>query len=360
MKIGIVIYGSIDTLTGGYLYDKQLVGHLTGRGHYVEILSLPVNPYLLRFAGNFSNALINRVVRSRYDVLIEDELCHPSLLLFNRLLRRRTHVPIVAVVHHLLCREPGYSRYSDLLALPEARYLDSVDGFIFNSRSTHRAVCRLSPVPRPFIIAQPGGDRFRGRIVEARIEARALEPGPLRLLFVGAVIERKGLLPLVRALASVDRSQWRLEVIGDTKTAPDYVRRVFQEIDDLGLSASVRFTGTLDTEALAGRFADSHLLCMPFAYEGFGIVTLEALNFGLPVLGCAEGATPELVRQGENGLLFARGEFSALAAAVRGLHADRRRLRQMCIAALETAREHPSWLESMQRIEAFLENFTRR
>ena len=226
MKIGFVIYGSIDTLTGGYLYDKQVVDYLRGRGHRVEILSLPPRRYLLRFADNISSALIRRVTCSRFDVLLQDELCHPSLSVFNRLLRGRARIAVAAVVHHLLCHEPDHRRYHALLAWPEARYLDSVDGFIFNSRSTERAVFQLSPAHRPFVIAQPGGDRFEGRIPAVRIEERALENGPLRLLFVGMVIERKGLLPLVRALGGVERDRWRLEVVGDTTLAPDYTRRV--------------------------------------------------------------------------------------------------------------------------------------
>ncbi len=358
MKIGLVIYGSIDQLTGGYLYDKQLADYLSGCGHRVEILSLPPRRYLLRFADNLSGVLIRRVTSSRYDVLLQDELCHPSLFVLNRILRRRGRTAVAAVVHHLLCHEPDQRGLHALLAWPEARYLDSVDGFIFNSRSTARAVFRLSPVHRPFVIAQPGGDRFKGRIPAVRIEERALETGPLRLLFVGMVIERKGLLPLIRALGRVDRDRWRLEVVGDTTPAPDYAIRVHQAIGDLGLDLNIRFWGTLDTESLGRRYAESHLLCMPFAYEGFGIVTLEALHFGLPVLGCAEGATPELVRHGENGLLFERGDLPAVAAAVQWLSADRCRLRRMSVKAFEAALEHPAWGNSMQRIEAFLQDLS--
>ncbi len=176
---------------------------------------------------------------------------------------------------------------------------------------------------------------------------------------MGLVIERKGLLPLLRALAGVDRDHWRLDVVGDTTLVPDYVRQVQQTIDTHGLASNVRFAGTLPTEALAERFADSHLLCMPFAFEGFGIVTLEALNFGMPVLGCAAGATPELIRHGGNGLLFDRDDHRAVRAAVQALHADRRRLLRMSVAAHEAARAHPTWQDSMQRIEQFLENLLR-
>lgn len=356
MKIGFVIYGSVDTLTGGYLYDKQLVDHLTGRGHRVEVLSLPPRRCLPKFADNFSIELIRRVTHSRFDLLLQDELCHPSLFLFNRFLRIRKRVAVAAVVHHLLCHEPDRAGLRPLLARREAFYLDSVDGFIFNSRSTQCEVFRLSSAPRPFVIAQPGGDRFGGRIPLVRIEERALETGPLRLLFVGMVVERKGLLPLVRALGTVDLDRWRLDVVGDATWAPDTTRRVHQAIADLRLASSVRFWGTLDTESLARLYADSHLLCMPFAYEGFGIVTLEALHFGLPVLGCADGATPELVRHGENGLLFKRGDLRPMAAAIEVLSADRRRLGEMSVKAFETALEHPGWEDSMKRIEAFLQD----
>lgn len=354
MRIVVIIYGSIDTLTGGYMYDKQLIDCLTGCGHGVEIVSLPPRRYLQRFGDNFASALNSHVARAGYDLLLQDELCHPSLFLFNRRLRRGASVPVVAVVHHLLCREPRQGMLNALLALPEALYLDSVDGFIFNSRSTRRAVFQLSPAQRPFVVAQPGGDRFKDRISIAGIEKRALQSGPLRLLFVGMVIERKGLLPLVRSLEGVPLDQWRLEVVGDTTLDPDYVRQVRTAIEDRGLAVNVRFTGTLSTEELAERFADSHLLCMPFAYEGFGIVTLEALKFGVPVLGSRVGATSELVAHGSNGLLFDFGDFRAVAAAVQGLHADRRRLLRMSAAAYEVARGHPTWQESMQRIERFL------
>lgn len=358
MRIGLVIYGSIDQLTGGYLYDRQLVDYLTGRGHRVEVLSLPPRRYLSRFADNFSGVLIRRVTSSRLDVLLQDELCHPSLFLLNRILRRRDRAVIVAVVHHLLCHEPDHGRLRRLFAWPEARYLDSADGFVFNSRTTGRAVLRLSPAHRPFVVAQPGGDRFQGRIQAVRIEERALETGPLRLLFVGMVIERKGLLPLIHALGRVERDRWLLEVVGDTTLACHYMRRVGKAIAHWRLNENIRFSGTLDTQTLGRRFAESHLLCMPFAYEGFGIVTLEALHFGLPVLGCVQGATPELVRHGDNGLLFQRGDLAAVAAAVRELSADRSRLRRMSMNAFEAALERPSWGDSMGRIETFLRDLS--
>jgi glycosyltransferase involved in cell wall biosynthesis len=97
------------------------------------------------------------------------------------------------------------------------------------------------------------------------------------------------------------------------------------------------------------------LLCMPFAYEGFGMATLEVQAFGVPVLGSSAGATPDLVRHGENGLLVPPGDVPGAAAAIRALHGDRPRLAAMGAAARCAFEAHPTWEDSMARIARFLE-----
>ena len=54
MKIGFVIYGSLDTLSGGYLYDRKLVEYLRAQGDTVEIISLPWRNYAAHLTDNFS------------------------------------------------------------------------------------------------------------------------------------------------------------------------------------------------------------------------------------------------------------------------------------------------------------------
>ena len=69
MKIGLIIYGSIDTMSGGYLYDRKLVGSLKKRGDQVEIISLPWRNYVAHLTDNFSFHLPRGL-----DLIIEDEL----------------------------------------------------------------------------------------------------------------------------------------------------------------------------------------------------------------------------------------------------------------------------------------------
>jgi glycosyltransferase involved in cell wall biosynthesis len=105
----------------------------------------------------------------------------------------------------------------------ERRYLCSVDGFIFNSHTTRREVEQLVG-ERPHVVAHPGGDRFEEPA--AVFTSRPPRPeGPLRLLFAGNLIPRKGLHVLLDALAQLPGVAWRLDVVGRAAD-PAYARRV--------------------------------------------------------------------------------------------------------------------------------------
>jgi glycosyltransferase involved in cell wall biosynthesis len=290
MRIGLIIYGSLDTLTGGYLYDRIVVEGLERLGHEVEVISLAGGSYLRRLGHGLSSDLCRRLLAGRFDILLQDELCHPSLFWVNQRLRRLHGPPLVAIVHHLMCREPRPWWQNRLLALVERRYLASVDGFIFNSKTTGKTVTALVGEHRPHVVAYPAGDRFGSPLSADSISQRAHQPGPLQLLFLGIVIPRKGLLPLLSALAGVDRELWRLTVVGSLDFDPAHAAAVREQVDQLGLADSVQFIGPCSDDRLVEIMRASHLFCMPYAYEGFGIALLEAMAFGLPAIGSRDGA----------------------------------------------------------------------
>ena len=119
MKIGLIIYGSLDTLSGGYLYDRKLVEYLSSQGDTVEIISLPWRNYAAHLTDNFYFKLPNSL-----DILIQDELNHPSLIFANR----GPHpYPIISLVHHLRCSELRPRWQNALYRIIEKQYLQSVD-----------------------------------------------------------------------------------------------------------------------------------------------------------------------------------------------------------------------------------------
>ncbi|MDK1029643.1 MAG: glycosyltransferase family 1 protein, partial [Anaerolineae bacterium] len=118
MRIGFVIYGSLDTLSGGYLYDRKLVDYLRENGDKVEIISLPWRNYAAHLADNFHFRLPPDL-----DLLIQDELNHPSLLSANS---RPRKYPVISLVHHLRCSEQRPAWGNWLYGSIEKRYLNSV------------------------------------------------------------------------------------------------------------------------------------------------------------------------------------------------------------------------------------------
>ncbi len=200
MRVGLLIYGSLETISGGYLYDRMLVEFLRAQGDYVEIISLPWRNYPRHLLDNFSRSLLKKCLKLEIDVLIQDELNHPSLAWLNNKLQQ-VPFPIISLVHHLRCDELRPIWQNTFYRQVERCYLDSVDGFIFNSQTTKNSVAQVSPIKdRPWIIATPAGDRFDPEIEAAKIIARAQQPDPLRLIFLGNLIPRKGLHILVETL----------------------------------------------------------------------------------------------------------------------------------------------------------------
>jgi glycosyltransferase involved in cell wall biosynthesis len=157
-----------------------------------------------------------------------------------------------------------------------------------------------------------------------------------------------GLPELVRAVARLAprHKGLRLVLVGDglyRPTVEDEVRRA-------GLDGAVRLTGRIDDEALDDHYRAADLVALPTqAYEGFGMVTLEALACGTPVVGTPAGATPEILAPLDPGLVTAGIDDEAIAAGLeRWLGVDLEPMRAR-------AREHAltyDWDRVMDRFEA--------
>jgi glycosyltransferase involved in cell wall biosynthesis len=344
MKIGFVIYGTLRTVSGGYLYDRMVIAALKTAGHQIELVRLRPRPGLLSLVDNFE-------VRfdADFDLLLQDELCHPSLLAANSRVRA---YPVVSIVHHLRASEAPYV-LSPIHNLVERRYLQGVDAFVFNSTVTRDTVLPLLATRRPSLVAAPGGDRL-GATDRAHVLARSGSAGPLRLLFLGNLIPAKGLHILMKALTMLPPEMYTLDVVGSTALNPAHASRMKRRAAKSALP--IRFHGALEDDALRERLEESHLLVSPSEYEGFGIAILEAMAHGLPVVAAPSGAIPGLVAHEMNGLLIARSDARALAAAIRSFAEDRRKLAAYGLRALQTFRASPNWERSMATIAPFLGN----
>jgi glycosyltransferase involved in cell wall biosynthesis len=354
VHVGLLIYGSLDTISGGFIYDRHLVRYLKEQGDRVEVISLPWRPYARGLLTNLNFLLERRLQQDKFDVLLQDELVHPSCFWLNQRLLSRITYPIVAIVHHLRCREHRPAWRNRLYREVEKRYLDSVDGFVCVSRTTRGDVEDLVGPDQPLVVAAPGRDGLPGGITPEEIMTRATAPGPLQIIFVGNVIPRKELHTLLTALAHLCGDDWRLTVAGSLDMDSAYVKSIRRQVEEAGLASRVSLLGTMTARELAALCMASHILAVPSSYEGFGIVYLEGMNFGLPAIASTAGAAKEIIRHGDNGFLVPPGDPVILAQYLKALMTDRQRLLQMSVAAYHHAAAHPTWNESAGQARDFL------
>jgi glycosyltransferase involved in cell wall biosynthesis len=375
MKIGFVIYGSLDALSGGYLYDRKLVEYLRTQGDTVEVISLPWRNYAAHLTDNLSFKL-----PANLDILIQDELNHPSLIGANR---NKHPYPVISLVHHLRCSELRATWQNTLYRDIEKRYLSSVDGFIFNSQTTKKVVnnllenvilseakdlganqketlrslrpLRVTRSNKPSIVAYPPTDRFSEAIPVDEIKTRAANH-PLQIIFLGNVIERKGLHIVLEALRH-QTSDIRLEIVGSLDSEPKYAQAMQAKASDL--KSKVTFHSSLDHEPLKKLLRAAHVLVVPSSYEGFGIVYLEGMAFGLPAIGTTAGAAGEIITNNETGYLIEPNDSVSLAARLSSLSQDRALLTQLSINARNRYLQQPAWNKTAGQIRTFLQAMIR-
>ncbi len=140
-------------------------------------------------------------------------------------------------------------------------------------------------------------------------------PPPLRILAVGRLVPEKGFDVLVDAVERLlaDGVDVQLDIIGD---GPDLERLAARVV---GVEGRVRLLRARPHHEVIERLGDAHALVVPSLREGLGLVALEALAVGRPVVASAVGGLPEAVRHEADGILVPPADPGALAEALRRL-----------------------------------------
>jgi glycosyltransferase involved in cell wall biosynthesis len=179
-------------------------------------------------------------------------------------------------------------------------------------------------------------------------------PGVQRLLSLGRLVERKGIESAIDALAELPDAE--LVIAGgpdaaDLASDPDAVR-LHRRAVDRGLERRVRLVGRVGPEEAAALLRAADLVLAVPWYEPFGIVPLEAMACGTPVVASAVGGMLDTVRPGVTGAHVPPRDPAAIAEAVRTLLADPDRLHDMGIEGARRVREEYSWSGVAAQTEA--------
>lgn len=356
MHAGLIIYGTLDTVSGGYLYDRKLVEHLRRCGDQVEIISLPWRSYANRLLDNFSLQLYRQMLGFKGDLLLQDELNHPSVCWLNRRIKPRTSYQVLSIVHHLRCQESRPAWQNLLYRSIERFYLQTIEGFIVNSNTTLQTIQQTGiDVQRlPHIVARPAGDQFKPDLQAEEIVSRAKLPGPLRVIFIGNLIPRKGLHTLLEAISRMPALSCTLAVVGNQAADPVYTKNIHRLMEKLRVKERVELHGLMDPASLSELLRASQVLVVPSVYEGYGIVYLEGMSFGLPAIGTSAGGAGEIITDGLDGFLIPPEDSETLMRCLEKLSADRARLAELGLAARRRYEAQPTWTETGAQIREFL------
>lgn len=162
----------------------------------------------------------------------------------------------------------------------------------------------------------------------------------------------KGADDMIRAMPQLMNSvpDVRLVLVGSGDDLP----RLKYLAAELSLGASVRFFDRLSREQLAACYAHADVFALPSTGEGFGIVFLEAMAFGLPVVGAAAGGVTDIITDGENGRLVPGNDIATLVRALHQLLCDGAMRASLGKNGAEIVRERYQFQAFERRVEGFL------
>jgi len=224
--------------------------------------------------------------------------------------------------------------YYNSVRLLERRALNKLTAIICNSQYTRETLAgayRLAEERLPVIYKSIDLNRYE------------FHPSPagrddVRILFIGGNVQRKGLPTLIRAAPLILKVLPRavFVVVGDNQNLEamkDLCRR-------WGVAESFLFMGWQSHDQIQEHYHGAGVFVMPSLIEAFGVVFLEAMASGVPVIGGDVGGTRELIQDGENGLLVRPRDHRALAEKVLSLFQNEEERQKLIQKGLETVNRY--------------------
>ena len=297
------------------------------------------------------NRLRGLMSHYKFDI-VHDNQC----LAYGLLLMKRLKIPVVATIHHPIPidREIEFSlaknlwdkfrlmRFFSFVGM-QYRVSPRLDRVITVSQSSAEDIRRIFRVPDNAL-----------RVIHNGIDTNLFncdgnvpkEPHSLIMVSSGGG-HTKGVPYLLQALHTLRREvDVKLTIVGNNHPDCEQVRLVKEN----GLEDIVTFTGGIEREELARRYARAEIAVAPSLYEGFGLPTAEAMACQLPVVAARAGALPEIMgNDGETGILVPPADSDTLATAIKRLLDDGALRRRMGEAGRKRVQENFNWEQAAKK-----------
>ncbi len=333
MKLALLVPGRLDTVSGGYQYDRRLVAGLRELEHEVQVVEMAGRHPLPDAAAEAGarEALASVPTEARPVI---DGLGLPAFAPLADGLRRRG---AVVLIHHPTALETGFSEQDRvaLRRLEQALFPHTARLVATSALTARRLREEFGVAPERLGVVEPGTDEAP--------RARGSGGPQVALLSVGALVPRKGHDVLLRALAGLPDLDWRLTIAGGERDAV-HAHGLRALAGELGIEQRVAFAGEVDAPALEALYAEADVFALATHWEGYGMAAAEAMARGLPLAITAGGAIAELVPM-EAGIVSPPGDVVSLTRALRRLLFDAEMRADMAEASWAAGQRLPRWAD---------------
>lgn len=349
--VTLAVPGDLEARTGGYGYDREIVAGLRALGWTVDVRRLDASfPFPTSYARAHAVAELAAVPTG--GLVLADGLAFGAMA--EEAAREAARLRLVALVHHPLALENGLApEIARAFAESETRALACARGVVVTSDATAATLATYGIAGDDIAVVPPGtapAPLARGTTGRA--------PGPVAMLCVASLVERKGYDVLIAALARLKHLGWRLTCVGSHRLQPQTSAAIVEQVRASGLADRVTFLGELDQAALDAVYDTADVFVLPTRYEGYGMAVAEAVARGLPVVSTYTGAIPELVGK-DSGILLEPGAVSGWTYALGLLLSPDWDLRRQLADGARARRDTlPRWSDAARAMAAALTRFS--
>lgn len=347
--------GNFPPQTGGEFYNYKVYEYLRKSSQKSDIEVEYVNLHQLRFIlklswipviGDIFASLLFTVLLLRCQGLLIIDHYFSYYLTLTKIINRLFQGQLILIVHHSdkYCSQNKFSFLNLVNKIKEKISLSFADRIITVSEYTKKEITSLGVRTEIIEVLPPALDRdkLKGvKNIDQKFDNLYIHStDSFQVLCVGHCIPRKGIIHLIEAFAQVkaqkkaqqkaqkqelkqeqtqeeiQKQEFTLHIVGKTDKDTVYYSKVKNKIEELSLQQDIYLHERVNQQTLNQLYSTANIFVLPSLQEGFGIVFLEAMYYSLPIIATNISAIPELVKDGENGLLVPPENSQSLAAAL--------------------------------------------
>lgn len=338
-----VIPGDLQTLTGGYAYDRALMQALAEAGVNVHHIALSAR-FPMPDTAALADAAAQLANIPDHAIVMIDGLAYGTMDDIASQEHRRLN--IIALCHHPLALESGLDAETERrLFDSEHRALNLACAVVVTSHATASLLEERFGIARAQLtVALPG--------TQKQVFARC-QGDPPCLLTVATLTRRKAHDVLITALARIKQLSWRARFVGGDHFDPAWSAALRAQVCEQRLDDRIHFTGSVSD--LDAEYSAADIFVLPSRFEGYGMVFAEALSFGLPVVAARVGAVPDVV-PANAGILVPADDAVELADALQRLLTDPDKYQALQRGARAAATTLPDWRDTATQVIQVMHN----